>query len=130
MLRDRRAWSAWAMISVEALFRAGAALDPDPLTADPEVLPDARLRGRNSPMWLVRQARTPASGCSRPSPLSTGTARRSSWRRSSGPWRAAGSASGPLIRPADGDNFQNWRGMYPDVLGWLSTELSPPAAGR
>ncbi|WP_179851854.1 hypothetical protein [Streptomyces sp. Ag109_G2-15] len=35
-----------------------------------------------------------------------------------------------LVRPAGGHNFQTWSGMYPDALGWLSTQLSPPAAGR
>lgn len=35
-----------------------------------------------------------------------------------------------LVRPAGGHNFQTWSGMYPDSLGWLSTQLSPPAAGR
>ncbi|MFE2329782.1 alpha/beta hydrolase, partial [Streptomyces sp. NPDC059385] len=38
-------------------FRAGAALDPDPLTGDPEVLSDPVLRERNSPMWLVEHAK-------------------------------------------------------------------------
>ncbi|MFE1881395.1 hypothetical protein [Streptomyces diastatochromogenes] len=35
-----------------------------------------------------------------------------------------------LIRPAGGHNSRTWSGMYPDALGWLSTQLSPPAASR
>ncbi|MFE2170413.1 hypothetical protein ACFXB3_35930, partial [Streptomyces sp. NPDC059447] len=35
-----------------------------------------------------------------------------------------------LVRPAGGHNFQTWSGMYPDALGWLSSQLTPPAQGR
>ncbi|MEU6759628.1 hypothetical protein [Streptomyces sp. NPDC046685] len=72
------------------VFRAGVALDPDPLTGDPQVLADPRPRERNSPMWLVEHK--------------------------------------TLVRPAGGHNFRTWIGMYPDALGWLSTELAPPGA--
>ncbi len=34
-----------------------------------------------------------------------------------------------LLRPVGGHNFQTWIGMYPDALGWLSAELSPPGPG-
>ncbi|MER6318039.1 hypothetical protein ABT237_30385 [Streptomyces sp. NPDC001581] len=33
-----------------------------------------------------------------------------------------------LVRPAGGHNFRTWTGMYPDAMGWLSTELAPPSA--
>ncbi|MEU2717276.1 hypothetical protein [Streptomyces sp. NPDC007205] len=127
---DRGVCAAMLPLQYPKVFRAGAALDPEPLTACPEVLPDAVLRaGATAWMWLVRQARTPASGCSWPSSRRTGAARRSSRRRSSG---AAPGSRGHVktIRPAAGHNFQTWSGNYPDALGLLSAELAPPAAGR
>ncbi|MET9699865.1 alpha/beta hydrolase-fold protein [Streptomyces sp. NPDC006529] len=111
------------------VFGAGAALDPDPLTGDPEVLADPALRERNSPMWLVRRARTADVGLF----LAT-----SAQDKDSPPGQLdafARAAAGTrvrvktLVRPEGGHNFQTWSGMYPDALGWLSTELSPPGGG-
>lgn len=38
------------------VFGAGAALDPDPLTGDTQVLTDPALRHRNSPTWLIEHS--------------------------------------------------------------------------
>ncbi|MEU3777512.1 alpha/beta hydrolase-fold protein [Streptomyces sp. NPDC032472] len=112
------------------VFRAGAALDPDPLTGDPEVLPDAVLRERNSPMWLVRQARKADVGLF----LATSAQDRESPPQQLDAFVRAAAGSGvrvkTLVRPAGGHNFQTWSGMYPDALGWLSTELSAPVTGH
>ncbi|MEU5808737.1 alpha/beta hydrolase-fold protein [Streptomyces sp. NPDC047718] len=109
-------------------FRAGAALDPDPLAGDPEVLPDPVLRERNSPLWLVRQVKRADVGLF----LATSKQDRSSPPGQLEAFRVAAAGSGvrvrTLVRPAGGHNFQSWSGMYGDALGWLSTELSPPTA--
>ncbi|MFD0265472.1 alpha/beta hydrolase [Streptomyces sp. NPDC127106] len=111
-------------------FRAGAALDPDPLSGDPEVLPDPVLRERNSPQSLVRQAKGADVGLF----LATSAQDRSSPPGQLEAFRRAAAGSGvrvkTLVRPAGGHNFQAWSGMYADALGWLSTELSPPTAGH
>lgn len=107
-------------------FRAGAALDPDPLTGDPEVLPDRALRERNSPMWLVGHAGKTDVGLF----LATSAQDKDSPPEQLEAFSAAAADTGvrvkTLVRPAGGHNFQTWIGMYPDALGWLSTELTPP----
>ncbi|WP_327169152.1 alpha/beta hydrolase [Streptomyces subrutilus] len=109
------------------VFRAGAALDPDPLTGDPEVLPDPVLRERNSPLWLVAHARTADVGLF----LATSAQDRDSPPAQLATFAAAAAGTGvrvrTLVRPAGGHNFQTWIGMYPEALGWLSTEVAPPA---
>ncbi|MFD8637280.1 alpha/beta hydrolase [Streptomyces sp. NPDC059533] len=111
-------------------FRAGAALDPDPLTGDPEVLSDPVLRERNSPMWLVEHAKKSDVGLF----LATSAQDKDSPPRQLDEFVRAAAGSGvrvkTLVRPAGGHNFQTWSGMYPDALGWLSTRLTPPAQGR
>ncbi|MGW2675904.1 alpha/beta hydrolase [Streptomyces sp. NPDC001436] len=112
------------------VFGAGAALDPDPLTGDPQVLPDPALRERNSPMWLVGQAKGVDVGLF----LATSAQDRDSPPKQLAAFRRAAQGSGvrvkTLVRPAGGHNFQTWTGMYPDALGWLSSELSGPAGPR
>ncbi|MCX5193050.1 alpha/beta hydrolase-fold protein [Streptomyces sp. NBC_00249] len=109
------------------VFRAGAALDPDPLTGDPEVLPDPALRERNSPLWLVRHAKRADVGLF----LATSAQDKDSPPQQLSAFTEAARGTGvrvkTLVRPAGGHNFQTWSGMYPDALGWLSTEVSPPA---
>ncbi|MFB6812381.1 alpha/beta hydrolase [Streptomyces sp. NPDC056387] len=111
------------------VFRAGAALDPDPLAGDPEVLTDPVLRERNSPLWLVRQAKRADVGLF----LATSAQDRDSPPQQLETFARAAAGSGvrvrTLVRPAGGHNFQTWTGMYPDALGWLSTELPPPGDG-
>ncbi|MEU7604631.1 alpha/beta hydrolase-fold protein [Streptomyces sp. NPDC041003] len=111
------------------VFRAGAALDPDPLTGDPEVLADPALRERNSPMWLVEQAKKADVGVF----LATSAQDKDSPPQQLEAFARAAAGSEvrvkTLVRPAGGHNFQTWTGMYPDALGWLSTELTPPGAG-
>ncbi|MFD7080495.1 alpha/beta hydrolase [Streptomyces sp. NPDC059918] len=121
------------------VFRAGAALDPDPLAGDPEVLSDPVLRERNSPLWLVRQAgKSGRDGRGGKADVGLFLAT-SAQDKDSPPAQlkafsraAAGSRVRvkTLIRPSGGHNFQTWTAMYPDALGWLSTELSPPGDGR
>ncbi|MFI5617290.1 alpha/beta hydrolase [Streptomyces sp. NPDC051567] len=107
-------------------FRAGAALDPDPLTGDPQVLPDPALRERNSPVWLVEHTRKADLGIF----LATSAQDRDSPPGQLAEFVRAAAGSGvrvrTLVRPAGGHNFQTWTGMYPDALGWLSAEISPP----
>ncbi|GHI01735.1 hypothetical protein AQI88_38525 [Streptomyces cellostaticus] len=109
---------------------AGAPLDPDPLTADPEALPDAVLRGRNSPDVAGPAGANADVGLF----LAISAQDRDSLPQRSEAFVRAAAGSGvrvkTLIRPADGHNFQTWSGMYLIALGWLSTERSPPAAGR
>lgn len=109
------------------VFRAGAALDPDPLTGDPDVLADPLLRERNSPMWLVEHAKSTDVGLF----LATSAQDKDSPVRQLSAFAKAAEGSGvrvkTLIRPQGGHNFQTWIGMYPDALGWLSSEISPPA---
>ncbi|MFE5768030.1 alpha/beta hydrolase [Streptomyces sp. NPDC056485] len=121
------------------VFRAGAALDPDPLAGDPEVLSDPVLRERNSPLWLVRQAGKGGRD-GRDGKADVGLFLATSAQDKDSPpaqleafsRAAAGSRVRvkTLIRPSGGHNFQTWTAMYPDALGWLSTELSPPGDGR
>ncbi|MEV6728321.1 MULTISPECIES: alpha/beta hydrolase-fold protein [unclassified Streptomyces] len=112
------------------VFRAGAALDPDPLAGDPEVLADPALRERNSPLWLVRQAKRADVGLF----LATSAQDKDSPPQQLEAFSRAAAGSGvrvrTLVRPAGGHNFQTWTGMYPEALGWLSTELQPPGDGR
>ncbi|WP_411104579.1 alpha/beta hydrolase [Streptomyces sp. cmx-4-9] len=109
-------------------FRAGAALDPDPLTGDPEVLADPGLRERNSPVWLVEHTKNADTGLF----LATSAQDKDSPPQQLADFAAAAAGSGvrvrTLVRPAGGHNFQTWTGMYPDALGWLSTEITAPRA--
>ncbi|MFD8949264.1 alpha/beta hydrolase [Streptomyces xanthophaeus] len=111
------------------VFRAGAALDPDPLTGDPEVLADRTLRERNSPMWLVAHAQDADVGLF----LATSAQDKDSPPQQLTDFAAAATGTGvrvkTLVRPAGGHNFQTWIGMYPDALGWLSAEIAPPGTG-
>lgn len=108
------------------VFRAGAALDPDPLTGDPGVLANPSLRERNSPMWLVAHTKKADVGLF----LATSAQDKDSPPQQLAAFAKAAEGTGvrvkTLIRPQGGHNFQTWIGMYPDALGWLSTEISPP----
>ncbi|MFD7839029.1 alpha/beta hydrolase [Streptomyces sp. NPDC059761] len=112
------------------VFRAGAALDPDPLGGDPGVLADPVLRERNSPLWLVRQAKGADVGLF----LATSAQDKDSPPAQLEAFSRAAAGSGvrvkTLVRPSGGHNFQTWTAMYADALGWLGTELSPPGDGR
>ncbi|RSS54551.1 esterase family protein [Streptomyces sp. WAC06614] len=107
-------------------FRAGVALDPDPLAGDPSVLADPALRERNSPLWLVRHARKPGVGIF----LATSEQDRDSPPRQLAEFAAAAAGTGVRVRtvvvPTGGHNFGTWRGMYPQALGWLSGEVAGP----
>ncbi|MCB5164074.1 esterase family protein [Streptomyces bambusae] len=109
------------------VFGAGVALDPDPLTGDPDVLPDARLRERNSPLWLVRHAR--------PAPdvalfLATSRQDRLSPPRFIEEFARAAAGTGVTVRtlvlPTGGHNFDTWQRMYPEVIPWLGDRLDAP----
>ncbi|MEV6682268.1 alpha/beta fold hydrolase [Streptomyces erythrochromogenes] len=110
-------------------FGAGVAMDPDPLTGDPDVLPDARLREVNSPMWLVRHAR-PAPDAA----LFLATSRQD---RLSPPGYVDAFAEAAkdtkvrvttLVLPTGGHNFNTWQRMYPAILPWLGEHLAGPDA--
>ncbi|MGO4458525.1 alpha/beta hydrolase [Streptomyces sp. M-16] len=109
------------------VFRAGAALDPDPLTGDAGVLADPGLRERNSPAWLLGHTKGADAGLF----LATSAQDKESPPGQLAEFARAARGTGvrvkTLVRPAGGHNFQTWSGMYPDALGWLSTELSAPA---
>ncbi|MFJ6793015.1 alpha/beta hydrolase [Streptomyces sp. NPDC091268] len=110
-------------------FRAGVALDPDPLTGDPQVLADPVLREHNSPMWLVRHAKKADVGLF----LATSAQDKDSPPGQLDAFAKAAAGTGvrvkTLVRREGGHNFQTWSGMYPDALGWLSTEVLPPSGG-
>lgn len=110
------------------VFGAGAALDPDALTGDAGVLTDPGLRERNSPMWLVTHARKADVALF----LATSAQDKDSPPRQLDAFAKAAAGTGvrvkTLVRPAGGHNFQTWIGMYPDALGWLSSEVAAPSA--
>ncbi|AYV26533.1 hypothetical protein HET69_31360 [Streptomyces sp. CJ_13] len=111
-------------------FRAGAALDPDPLVGDPAVLSDPAVRERNSPMWLLGRTKKADTGLF----LATSAQDKDSPPAQLRVFARAAEGTGvrvrTLVRPQGGHNFQTWRGMYPEALGWLSTEIPPPGSGR
>lgn len=109
------------------VFRAGVALDPDPLTGDPQVLADPVLRERTSPMWLVRHTKDADTGLFLATSAQDADSPPGQLAAFAEAARGTGVRVRTLVRPAGGHNFQTWSGMYPDALGWLSTEISPPA---
>ncbi|MER7762837.1 alpha/beta hydrolase-fold protein [Streptomyces sp. NPDC097619] len=109
------------------VFGSGAALDPDPLTGDPDVLTDPALRERNSPLWLVRNAR-PAPEVA----LFLATSRQDRLSPPAYLDEFARAAEGTkvtvktLVLPTGGHNFDTWQRMYPVVLPWLSAQTDAP----
>ncbi|MCQ4084968.1 alpha/beta hydrolase-fold protein [Streptomyces sp. RB6PN25] len=115
------------------VFGAGAALDPDPLTGDPDVIYDSVLREHNSPMWLIRHTQTDLSGIS----LFLATSKQD---RDSPPTYiekfaryandAADYGSGvrvqTMVVPAGGHNYNTWTSMYPAAISFLSEQLAAP----
>ncbi|MCX3060930.1 alpha/beta hydrolase [Streptomyces beihaiensis] len=111
-------------------FAAGAALDPDPLTGDPDVVEDARLRARTSPMGLLRAARTTPL---KPSPaLFLATSKQDPDSPPSYIDRFREDAAGTGVEvatdvvPRGGHNWNTWQGMYPKALPWLDGRLDAP----
>ncbi|MFB7056019.1 alpha/beta hydrolase [Streptomyces vinaceus] len=107
-------------------FAAGAALDPDRLVGDPDVLQDPALRERTSPMSLVRNSKADVSLL-----LATSRQDRNSPVRYIDEFTqlAAGTSVKvkTLIVPKGGHNFQTWSAMYPIVIPWLSDQLPSPS---
>ncbi|MFJ6940798.1 alpha/beta hydrolase [Streptomyces sp. NPDC101132] len=107
-------------------FTAGVALDPDPLSGDPDVIPDAALRARTSPLALVKDTRADVS-------LFLATSRQDRDSPVGAIEEFARAAAGTPVRlktlvvPEGGHNFQTWTGMYPSALPWLSDRLTPAA---
>ncbi|MEV7418337.1 alpha/beta hydrolase-fold protein [Streptomyces sp. NPDC089919] len=105
------------------VFAAGAALDPDPLTGDPDVIADPVLRERTSPMALVRGSTADVALL-----LATSRQDRDSPPRYIEEFENA--AAGTPVRvttrivPSGGHNFQTWTAMYPFALPWLSEQLT------
>ncbi|MEV7417115.1 alpha/beta hydrolase-fold protein [Streptomyces sp. NPDC089919] len=109
------------------VFGAGAAMDPDPLTGDPDVLPDPKLREVNSPMWLVRHAKPEPRAA-----LFVATSRQDPDSPPRYLAEFAAAAEGTKVKvttfvlPTGGHNFDTWQRMYPAVLPWLGTHLAAP----
>lgn len=112
------------------VFGAGAALDPDPLTGDPDVISDTTLRRHNSPTWLAQHTRADLSGVS----LFLATSRQD---RDSPPTYieqfardAVEYGSGvhvqTMVVPAGGHNYNTWTSMYPAAISYLSAQLEAP----
>jgi enterochelin esterase-like enzyme len=107
------------------VFGAGAALDPDPLTGDASVLPDARIRRLNSPTFLVRQAKAPVSLF-----LATSREDRLSPPSNLTAFRDAAASSPVTVRilvlPSGGHNYHTWSAEYSPAFAWLSQWLAAP----
>ncbi|MCQ4082357.1 alpha/beta hydrolase-fold protein [Streptomyces sp. RB6PN25] len=109
------------------VFGAGAALDPDPLTGDPDVISDPQLRRRNSPTWLVQHTKADVD-------LFLATSRQDpdSPPRYLAQFAQAAAASGSGVRvqttvlPTGGHNYNTWTSLYPAAFGWLSDWLDTP----
>lgn len=103
------------------VFASGVALDPDPMTGDPGVLTDAKLREENSPVWLARKKPHVS--------LLLATSAEDRFSRV-GSLEALRRAVKPptyvaplLILPTGGHNWNTFQRMYPTVFPWLSARL-------
>jgi enterochelin esterase-like enzyme len=106
------------------VFGAGAALDPDPLTGDTNVITDPRQRRLNSPTWLVQHTKADVA-------LFLATSRQDP---DSPPhyltqFAQVTTASGSkvhvqtLVLPTGGHNYNTWTSLYPAAFSWLSAQL-------
>ncbi|MFJ6217073.1 alpha/beta hydrolase [Streptomyces sp. NPDC092296] len=110
------------------VYATGAAMSPDPLDGDPDVLPDPPVRARNSPQELIRRSHPPVAlylattdqdRNSRPADL------RRFQRAARGPTRVS-----TLVLPTGGHNFGTWQQMYATLLPWISARLTGAATPR
>ncbi|MFG3281270.1 alpha/beta hydrolase [Streptomyces sp. NPDC048111] len=106
-------------------FGAGVALDPDPLSGDPDVLTDPVLRERTSPLWLV--AHDPPGTA-----LYLATSRQDRDSPPSYIEEFAKAAAGTDVKvttrivPQGGHNWGTWVTLYPQAIPWLSDRLDAP----
>lgn len=107
------------------VFGAGAAIDPDPLTGEASVIPDAELRRANTPTALVARSRARVSLF-----LATSSQDRVSPPASIEEFLAASSASSVRVRtqllPSGGHNYHTFTAAYPMAFHWLGAWLSVP----
>ncbi|MDJ0347264.1 alpha/beta hydrolase-fold protein [Streptomyces sp. H10-C2] len=107
------------------VFGAGAALDPDPLSGDPSVLPDQGLRERNSPTHLVAGSQADVGIF-----LATSAQDRDSPPSSIEQFVRAAQGSKVRVKTmllaSGGHNYGTWISEYPAAIGWLSQQLTPP----
>lgn len=110
------------------VFGAGAALDPDPLTGDPSVLPDPALRERNSPTHLVAGSQADVGIF-----LATSAQDRDSPPASIEEFVRAAEGSKVRVKTVllatGGHNYGTWISEYPAAIGWLSQQLAGPQQG-
>ncbi|EYT83010.1 MULTISPECIES: alpha/beta hydrolase [unclassified Streptomyces] len=107
------------------IFGAGAAIDPDPLTGDTSVIPDAALRRANTPTDLVVGSTARVSLF-----LATSRQDRVSPPASIEKFLAASAASSVQVRTqlldSGGHNYHTFAASYPLAFHWLSAWLSAP----
>ncbi|MEU6418554.1 alpha/beta hydrolase [Streptomyces spiralis] len=107
------------------VFGAGAALDPDPLTGDPSVLPDPAQRRANTPTELVAHSRARVSLF-----LSTSRQDRFSPPDAIERFLTASATSSVQVRtqllPTGGHNYHTFAAGYPMAFHWLGAWLSAP----
>jgi enterochelin esterase-like enzyme len=107
------------------VFGAGAALDPDPLTGDPSVLPNVGIREANSPTELVRHSSADVGIF-----LATSTQDRFSKPFYLQEFQIAAEDSDVRVKvevlQAGGHNYGTWTSEYPSAISWLSQQLSAP----
>ncbi|KOG86377.1 alpha/beta hydrolase [Streptomyces varsoviensis] len=107
------------------IFGAGVALDPDPLTGDPDVIPDPALRERNSPTHLVHHSKADVSLF-----LATSRQDRDSPVKYIEQFHEAAQGSRVRVKTmlidSGGHNYNTWQKMYPAAFNWLSQQLKSP----
>ncbi|MFE7117786.1 alpha/beta hydrolase [Streptomyces sp. NPDC057654] len=107
------------------VYGAGVALDPDPLTGDPDVIPDPVLREHNSPTYLVRHSKADVSLF-----LATSQQDRDSPVKYIKEFSEAAKGSRVKVKteiiPTGGHNYNTWQKMYPVAFNWLSQQLKSP----
>ncbi|MGW7003622.1 alpha/beta hydrolase [Streptomyces sp. NPDC054933] len=116
-----------AMLPLEypKVFGAGAALDPDRLSGDPSVLPNAETRRLNSPTDMVKGSRADVA-------IFLATSKQDRFSQPFYIEQFARAAQGSKVRvktellASGGHNYGTWTSEYPAAFGWLSQQLAAP----
>ncbi|MEU9480476.1 alpha/beta hydrolase-fold protein [Streptomyces sp. NPDC048191] len=107
------------------VFGTGAALDPDPLTGDPDVITNPQVRKRTSPTHMVAHTTAPVNLF-----LATSAQDRFSPPRCLQQFTKA--AAGTRVRtqtmvlPTGGHNYNTWARLYPAAFAFLSRHTTAP----